>query len=329
MGGQKRRNGRSARPPMDLSKLDELVLFLQAHSIETSTKHNYATGAKDYIRFCTNHNLSLDPTPSTLSRYIAYTSRHIASGPKYLTGARHYLKQVYPHFNESRADPLVQTTIRGSKKVRADPVRRKPPLRTSHVQQFYELRHLSYDHLLFATIISCGFYGCHRIGELTVPNQLSLRDWRKIIKRASLSLEAQRAGYRLPYHKADPFYQGTDILFTPQKIANPVRLLKEYCSARDKLHGARAALFICQDGSLPTRAWFEAKFFAVVGKEFGGHSIRSGGATFFAGLGLQESIMMALGRWSSSAWKIYIRDNPAVRAEMQLAAIRLGPQFSS
>jgi hypothetical protein len=321
LGEQKHRNGHSAHPPMDLKKLDDLVLFLQSHAIEKSTKNNYSTGARDYIRFCTSHNLDLDPTPSTLSRYIAFTSKHIASGPKYLTGARHYLKQLYPHFDQSRSDPLVQATIRGSKKVRGDPVKRKPPLQISHIQLFFDKCHNSYNDLLFAAIISCSFYGCHRIGELTIPNQKSLFDWRKVIKRSSLKFESGRAGYRLPYHKSDPFYQGTDILHSHQKVADPVSLLKEYCSVRDKLHGARSALFLCEDGSLPTRSWFESMFYPVVGKDFGGHSCRAGGATFYARLGLDESIIMALGRWSSTAWKIYIRDNPTVRAELQLAAI--------
>jgi hypothetical protein len=321
LGEQKRQKGRSVHPPMDLRKLDDLVLFLQAHAIEKSTKQNYSTGARDYIRFCSTHNLDLDPTPSTLSRYIAYTSKHIASGPKYLTGARHYLKQFFPHFDESRSNPLVQATIRGSKKVRADPITRKPPLQASHILLFSELSSNSYDDLLFAVIISCAFYGCHRIGELTIPNQKSLFDWRKVIKRSSLKFELGRAGYRLPYHKSDPFYHGTDILHTHQKVGNPVLLLKEYCSIRDKLHGARSPLFLCEDGSLPSRSWFESRFYAVVTKDFGGHSCRAGGATFYARLGLDESIIMALGRWSSSAWKIYIRDNPTVRAELQLAAI--------
>ena len=322
MGEQRKRQGHSAHPPMDLHKLDDLVLFLQAHAIEKSTKQNYTTGARDYIHFCTSHKLDLDPTPSTLSRYIAYTSRHIASGPKYLSGARHFLKQLYPHFDESRAHPLVQATIRGSKKVRADPVKRKPPLQISHIQLFYDSRHLSYDDLLFSTLMSCGFYGCHRIGELTVPNQHDLRDWRKVIKRASLKFENGRAGYHLPYHKSDPFYHGTDILQSHQAVASPVSLLKEYCTIRDKLHGARPALFLCEDGTLPTRSWFESRFFAYVGREFGGHSLRAGGATFYARLGLSESVIMALGRWSSTAWKIYIRDNPTVRAELQLASLK-------
>ena len=57
-----------------------------------------------------------------------------------------------------------------------------------------------------------------------------------------------------------------------------------------------------------------------MGREFGGHSARAGGATYYAGLGLSSEIIQALGRWSSEAFKIYIRDNPTVRAAQQLAA---------
>ena len=44
---------------------------------------------------------------------------------------------------------------------------------------------------------------------------------------------------------------------------------------------------------------------------------------FYASLGLPEDIIQAIGCWSSQAWKIYIRDNPTVCAEQQLAAIGL------
>jgi hypothetical protein len=59
-----------------------------------------------------------------------------------------------------------------------------------------------------------------------------------------------------------------------------------------------------------------------LGKEFGLHSPRAGGATFFASFGISEMILQALGRWSSEAWRIYIRDNPTIRVEQQLATLR-------
>jgi hypothetical protein len=310
---------------MELTDLDTRTRYLQINSIERSTAKGYATGARDYINFCLTHSLSLNPTPQTLSRYIAYTSQFISSGPKYLTGARHFLADLYPDFEHNRAHPLVQATIAGAKKIRADPVKRKLPLRPSHLEAFrcVALRTGSYDDLLFAVLLSCCFYACHRSGELVWQNQKQLQDWRKVIKRASLHFSDGRAGYRLPYHKADRFYRGTDVLFIHQDVADPVTLLQEYATLRDARHGGKTALFLRENGTIPTRSWFDSKFFALLDRQFGGHSARAGGATFYASLGLTEDVIQALGRWSSQAWKDYIRDNPTIRAELQLAILRL------
>jgi hypothetical protein len=316
---------RKARPHINLKEIDRYASFLQSSSIEKSTTKCYQTGARDYISFCQAHDLSLHPTPLTLSRYVAYSSRSIASAPKYLTGASHFLRELYPDFDENRNHPLVLSTIRGSRKIRADPVVRKLPLRLSHLSSFVErsISTGSYDDLLFATIASCAFYGCHRMGELIVKSDKTLFDCRKIIKRSSLQFTGIYAQYRLPYHKAGPFYRGSDVVFSQHDTSNPVQLLKQYTTLRDARHGPRLSLFLCEDGSLPDRSWFDTKFFSFVSHDFGGHSFRAGGATYFASLGLSDSIIQAIGRWSSSAWKIYIRDNPTVRAEQQLASIRL------
>ena len=177
------------RPPMPLSALDKRTRFLQANAIEKSTSRGYTTGARDYIKFCMSHRIPLDPTPETLARYIAFTSNSIASGPKYLTGARHFLKDLYPDFDKHRSHPLVRATIRGSKKIRGDPVRRKLPLRLCHLETFLNVARdsRSYDDLLFVTILSCCFYACHRSGELVQKNGSKSMDWRKVIKQSSLT----------------------------------------------------------------------------------------------------------------------------------------------
>ncbi|KAJ6630928.1 hypothetical protein B0H10DRAFT_1715375, partial [Mycena sp. CBHHK59/15] len=157
-------------------------------TIEFSTASGYTTGAHDYVRFCINHQLPLDPTPSTLSRYIAYTSKFIASGPKYLMGARHFLKSIFPDFDSNHSSLLVQSTIAGSKKIRADPIKRKLPLRITHLASFHQLytENPTYDTLLFITILSCMFYGCHWFGELVQKPAKHRLDYKKVIKRASL-----------------------------------------------------------------------------------------------------------------------------------------------
>ena len=220
MGGPGSR--RKARPYTNLKEIDRYATFLQNSAIEKCTTKCYQTGARDYISFCNNHNLSLQPTPLTLSRYITYTSHSIASALKYLTGAQHYLKDIYPKFNNNRNHPLqvVLSTIRGAKKVRADPVKRKLPLRLSHLSSFVSHSTVTqkYDNLLFATIMSCAFYGCHRMGELVIKSDKSLFDSRKIIKRSSLVFDNTHAQYRLPYHKADAFIVVLTLFFPSSTI---------------------------------------------------------------------------------------------------------------
>ena len=153
-----------ACPYSSLQEIDQYASFLQNSAIEKSTTKNYQTGAHDYITFCQTHNLSLRPTPQTFSRYIAYTSNSIASAPKYLTGAQHYLKEFYPKFDEVRNHPLILSTIRGSKKVHADPVKRKLPLRLSHLSLFVSHSNC-YDFLSL-------FHFCHHLFHYIFPFSL-------------------------------------------------------------------------------------------------------------------------------------------------------------
>jgi hypothetical protein len=253
LGGQ-RTSPRVPRPPMELVDLDACTFYLQVNSLERSTLKNYATGARDYINFCILHSLPLDPTPTTLSCYIAYSSQFIASAPKYLTGMRHFLKELYPEFNINCSHLLMKSTVWGAKKVRGEPMQRKLPLHLAHLQSFVNVALCtgSYDNYLMALLLSCAFYGCHQMGELVQKNDCTLFDWWKIIKQASLTFESGHVQYHLPYHKSDPFYQGTDVIFTPQDVANPVSMLKKYLLLCDHIHSAKAALFLHEDGSHPS-----------------------------------------------------------------------------
>ncbi|KAF8806506.1 hypothetical protein BYT27DRAFT_7067905, partial [Phlegmacium glaucopus] len=168
------------RPSLELEDLNARVLHLQTHSLEKSTISGYSTGTRDYIHFCKIHHIPLNPMPQTLSRYIAFTSLNIASGPKYLTGARHFLLSFYPNFDINRNSPLVQATIHGLKKVHVDLVHHKQPIRLIHISTFVDVTISSgkFDNLLFATIMSCCFYGCHCSGELILKSKKDV-DWRK------------------------------------------------------------------------------------------------------------------------------------------------------
>jgi hypothetical protein len=112
----------------------------------------------DYINFCLIHSLSLDPTLQTLSCYIAYTSQFISSGTKYLTGACHFLADLYPDFEQNCSHTLVQAMMDGVKKICADPVKCKLPLQPGHLHAFWcdVLQSRSYDNLLFVQVWQVG-----------------------------------------------------------------------------------------------------------------------------------------------------------------------------
>ena len=235
-----------------------------------------------------------------------------------------FLLQFFPDFDSNHSSSLVQATMGGSKKIWANPIHWKLPLWTSHLQTFLDLAKnlITFDDLLFVTIISCAFYSCHQIGKLVQKNDQSLFDWHKIIKCTSLSFpDNYYVQYHLPYHKSDPFYHGTDICFTPQAIADPVTLLQQYCFQHDSHHDLQAPLFLHENGSHLTRSWFEHQLHNLLPHSYGAHSMCTGGATFYALLGLNESIIQSLRHWSSSTWKIYLQDHPTICTTQQLALL--------
>ena len=143
LGGQSSHR-QIVHPLMLMESINDRALHLQANAIEISMVKGYATSAWDYISFCLMFSLPLTPTPQTLARYITYTSKYIASAPKYLTGTQHFLKDIYPEFDTNCAHPLVQSTIHGSKKIHADPICCKQPLCLSHLKAFVHVAHMTH-----------------------------------------------------------------------------------------------------------------------------------------------------------------------------------------
>jgi len=89
----------------------------------------------------------------------------------------------------------------------------------------------AYDNLLFTTLLSCCFYGCHHSGELVWKNDKDQWDWCKVIECVSLPFLNNHMQYHLPYQKGDPFYHGTDILLTHHDSANPITLMHNYITS--------------------------------------------------------------------------------------------------
>lgn len=171
--------------------------------------------------------------------------------------------------------------------------------------------------------MTTGFFGLFRLGELTWSDNKSLQDWTKIILRTGISIdrELQSATIQLPYMKNDRYYEGSRTIIASRKDLgplDPVIILQRYLLVRDQTHGGHTSLFVVAKGSIPLRSWFIRNLRDKLGKEYAGHSLRSGGATWMAMEGKTEEEIKRAGRWRSDAFLSYIRKNVELARALEL-----------
>jgi hypothetical protein len=280
-------------------------------ALETSTRHTYSSALNSWIAFVNMHHFDIEPTPDTMSFFVVYMSRHISprSVKSYLAGIVQILEPDFPNVREVRQSRLVTRSLKGSLKMFAKPVERKEPLSINDLRLVEaKYRHSeAHDDFLFVTLLFSGFHGLNRLGELTFPDDPSMRDWRKVIRRSSLILQPHGYSFRLPAHKADRFFEGNKVIvcaFPSSSLPfDPVPSFLRYLLSRDTLFPASSPLWLTSAGDVPTRSFFMSRFHTVFSKSYGGASMRAGGATHLAKNRTPAECIRAIGRWSSDAWE--------------------------
>lgn len=286
-------------------------------ALEKATQSSYSSALQSYLHFCRLHGFPVDPTTETLSFFTVWLSHHIdpKSVGNYLSGICSELEPLFPDVRKNRRSPLVSNVLAGCKKqFGGKETNRKDPVSIDDITRVIAAYPTpSHDDSLFLAIITCGFFGLHRLGELTDKDQVKLREPRKVIRRASVKVKDDTFSYWLPMHKADRFWQGGKVMIVSRSgPANPLPLFRRYLTSRDRKFPLHQALFLTSRGRVPTRSWFLRRFFRFFSHSFGGHSLRAGGATFFALLGYDNETIQRLARWASEAFQIYVRKNPVL-----------------
>jgi hypothetical protein len=293
-----------------------------SRSLEISTRHTYSSALNSWIAFVNMHHFDIEPTPDTLSFFIVYISSHISprSVKSYLSGLVRLLEPDFPNIREVRQSRLVTRALKGCLKMLAKPVKRKEPL-TMNDLRFVEtrFRHTK-DHndFLFVALLVTGVHGLLRLGEMTFPDNSSVREWRKVTRRSSLVILSHQYSFLMPASKTDRSYEGNKVIisaFNPSDSAppfDPLPSFSRYLISRDSLFPASSPLWLTSEGRVPTRSFFMSRFYNLFSKSYGGASMRAGGATHLAISNTSPEVIRAMGRWSSEAWEIYIRIHPAL-----------------
>ncbi|GAA5894957.1 hypothetical protein JCM5296_000925 [Sporobolomyces johnsonii] len=302
------------------------ALTLGDSAKEKSTTYGYTRQlAAHWFPFLRIYNLPDKPTLLTVLAFIAFAAARVIHVDKILSAVRWWYRLGDADWLVIRKHPLVVAALEGHAKRSAfgQPRRRSPPLLSQHLLAF--LQHAlrpgaSHDDFLAATIAVVGFGGLMRLGELVMPARIAERDPRKYVRRDTVLVDGRQSfAFFLPYHKADRLWHGSHVTIVAENSIpgiNFVDVFRAYLRRRDALKIDSPYLFLRRSGEVPSRSFFTSRL-RLFAPSVTGHGLRSGGATFLASRGVRPDIIQRIGRWSSSAWTIYIRDNPAVAAVVQ------------
>jgi hypothetical protein len=148
----------------------------------------------------------------------------------------------------------------------------------------------NHDDKLFVSQLLTGFFALLHLGELVYPDDIALHNPCKISKWISVPILQELFQFELPAHEGDKFYQGNLIVvWRLSSSFDPYWHFLSYLQSRDHLFPYSSPLWLREDGSVPRRSFFIKRFQHFFGSDFGGQSMRAGGAI---------------------AFKIYIRKNP-------------------
>lgn len=311
----------NARQPARLAwSMDRLLLersILMGMAIDLTTAASYSSAVNSYLTFCNLHNIAPEPSAETFSLYVTWQSTHIdpKSVDSYLSGICNNLEPYYPDIRKIRSSLLVSRTLKGAKRRHGKAVKRKSPILLSHLAEICRdlTGSVNFNDKLFLCLLLCGFSGLHRLGELTDNDNPARRNSKKTILRASLTSGQGHFSYILPGNKTDTAFEGSTVVIKRFRDGpDPRPFLNVYLAARDTAFPFHPQLFVRESGKVPTRSWFLRRLRKYAVGNYAGQSLRAGGATALAEAGALPDLIMGAGRWSSDAFRRYIRKNPVL-----------------
>lgn len=209
---------------MSPSSRHELLLAIARSdadkALAESTKSKYRSAVVSFLNFCYSESSVPVPSEALLMSFVSYSCRRVSHrtgmpvSPRtveaYLSGLASAFRPSIPNIADITNSRAVRDVLKGCKHRFSAPIARKEPLLLQDLILVHSHGSHSFDQALFLAMITVGFHGLHRLGELTVPDDPRAFDPRKPISRLSLVVSdcCSFVRYTLPYSKNDPFFMG-------------------------------------------------------------------------------------------------------------------------
>src|SRR5258708_7094499 len=214
------------RAAWTLDHLQSQQAIYLSNCLDASTKVMYQSGFNSYLAFCNLHNFDLKPSPEMLSFFISYMACQSSPTGKtisiqtitsYLSRIAHHLKPFYLIICSIRKHPLVVKTLQGAEKTDGWLISHKLLIEDGHLHLLLTKLGTSneYDNLLFLAICFTTYHGLMQLGELVVPDNQRVLNFRKLSLRQMVifihndSIHVFK--FDLPTHKADCHYHRNSI----------------------------------------------------------------------------------------------------------------------
>ena len=308
--------------------MDPAVQALSKHSVAVSTRKTYDAALRRYSQFCFAFNVSAPfPVSEHLLCYfvsmLAFQGLALQTVKTYVSAVKHENVAVgfpdVPHTPRLRQLLLGVGRLQGS--LRRSVPRTRLPITVHLIRGFMGL--WSGGGIRLAALraaVSVCFFGFFRSGELTVPSATEF-DPRVHLSWGDVAVDDADPPTCVRVHlkrsKCDQMGKGVDVYIgaTGDDDVCPVKAVLAYVAVRGTAQGP---FFLLDQNSTPlTKPVFVAavreglRRLGMDDRLYAGHSFRIGAATTAAQRGCEDSLIQALGRWSSAAFLSYVRTPPA------------------
>ncbi|XP_056623663.1 LOW QUALITY PROTEIN: uncharacterized protein LOC130436741 [Triplophysa dalaica] len=299
-------------------------------AVSLRTLQSYLTAWKSFKSFHLAFNIPFpDFSVLTITSFISFlnSSKNLqASSIKgYMSGVEFFHKLIFNSPSAAIASSQTSMLIKGIQ--RTHPARQdaRQPITLdiltrciSTLRKGYHSKHV--DHTLDTMFILAffGFLRCSEISTTSTFNPLT----HPTVSDLSV-VDSETMSFSIKQSKTDQTRRGHFIyIFNLHSPIQPYQTLLAYLHFRkSQTKTTSDPLFVDESNRPATRFWFQKHLKAVLllsgipADHFSGHSFRIGASTTAAQKGLSHSQIQALGRWTSEAFKSYIRSDRSIIRE--------------
>ena len=318
---------------MDLHILDPAIRRYFSSALATSSHKTYKAAENKYLTFC--NNFSLQPLPSSealLCYFVACLGQQGLAHSTirtYLSGVRQL--QISHGFPELSFDkmPRLRQILKGVQveqgKQGKSPRCRLPitPAILRKLRAVWLAENPSFNDIMLWAACAVTFFSFCRSGEVTVEKE-DQYDATAHLSYGDIAVDNPAApaviSIMIKKSKTDQGRKGVKVFIgkTSDDLC-PVAALLFYLPLRGAEPGP---LFRWESGIPLSKSKFVEHVREGLTKaglpvmDYAGHSFRIGAATTAAVMGLEDSAIQTLGRWESSSYKRYIRQDPHFLASL-------------